>query len=121
MRVVVSWWDLADSGRTIDSLRDYLRDEAVPAWSAVEGLALKLWVADPATGRWGAIMVWEGDEGPRSPLPAHRATQLIGYGPTVRVEFEIEATVEGIPSAAVSAGIGAALTTVPMHVQTGHG
>lgn len=106
MRVVVAWWDLAGSHATIDALRTYLWEEAIDAWSQVEGLALKLWVADRERDRWGAVMVWESDRAGRTGLPAHRAAELIGYGPTSRTEFTVEATVAGSHDLASLAGLG---------------
>ena len=55
-------------------------------------------------------MLWEpGHPGERQPLPPHRAVELIGYPPTERVRFDVEATVEGRHSTPVLAGLGLAL------------
>jgi hypothetical protein len=94
MHAEIVWWDLSESGQTIESLRDYLRDESVPAFSQVAGLRLKIWISDPATSRWGAILLWESEEAARQPLPS-RATALIGSPAVVRLGFDVEATVEG--------------------------
>jgi dihydrophenazinedicarboxylate synthase len=110
MRATIAWWDLSRSGQTIDSLRTYLRDEGVRPWEAVRGLRLKFWVADREGNRWGAVMLWESDGPGDQPLPPHRAAELIGYGPTERVRFDVEATVEGLHSLPGLSGLGPALT-----------
>lgn len=94
MHVVVVWWDLADSAQTIDSLRDYLRGQAVDAYADVPGLRLKLWISDRETNRWGAVLLWESREAAQQPTPS-RAAELIGYPPTEKSAFDVEATVEG--------------------------
>ncbi|MEV6395093.1 hypothetical protein AB0M39_10005 [Streptomyces sp. NPDC051907] len=109
MKATVAWWDLAASEQTIDSLRSYLRDEAVQSWSAVTGLRLKFWIADREGDRWGAVMLWESAEDGEQPLPPHRAVELIGYPPTERVRFDVEAVVEGLFGQSRLSGRGAAL------------
>jgi hypothetical protein len=94
MRTVIVWWDLSDSAQTIGSLRTYLRDESVTAFAEVRGLRLKIWIADPQTNRWGAVLLWESAEAAAQPLPS-RAAALIGYPPTQSHVFDVEATVEG--------------------------
>ena len=97
MKASVTWWDLAESDQTIESLREYLRDGGVDPWASVLGLRLKFWVSDPVGDRWGAVMLWEtDDEEGEQPLPPHQAMELIGYPPTERVRFDVEATVEGV-------------------------
>lgn len=96
MKATISWWDLAGSGQTVDSLRECLRDEGVESWSQVPGLRLKFWMSDPQTDRWGAVMVWDDGADPTAPLPPNRAAELIGRPPTVRLTTEIEAVVEGL-------------------------
>lgn len=95
MKATVAWWDLTDSDQTIDSLRDYLRDEGVRPWESVRGLRLKFWISDRAGNRWGAVMLWESADAREQPLPPHRANELIGYPPSERSTFDVEATVEG--------------------------
>ncbi|AXE22107.1 hypothetical protein C0216_00435 [Streptomyces globosus] len=95
MRATVAWWDLAGSGHSIASLREYLRDEAVDRFAGVEGLRLKFWIADPATERWGAVMLWESAEAAARPL-APRAAELIGRTPVQYTVFDVEAVVEGV-------------------------
>jgi hypothetical protein len=96
--VTIAWWDLTRSDQTIDSLREYLRNEGVRPWASVRGLRLKFWIADSAGNRWGAVMLWESGYPGDQPLPPHRAAELIGYPPTERVRFDVEATIEGIHS-----------------------
>lgn len=110
MRVVVAWWDLSDSEQTIDTLREFLREEGVRPWWSVRGLCLKFWMADRDNDRWGAVMLWESGTDPGQSLPPHRAAELIGYPPTERLVFEVEATIEGIHSMPGLAGLGPALT-----------
>lgn len=109
MKATISWWDLDDSEQTIDSLRAYLRDAGVQPWSTVEGLGLKLWIADHDTNRWGAVMLWESADAAEQPLPPNHANDLIGYPPAQRASFDIEATVEGIRALPTLAGLGPAL------------
>jgi hypothetical protein len=94
VHVVIAWWDLDRSAQTIASLRDFLRDEAVDRFSRVPGLRLKVWISDERTNRWGAVLLWESARGAAAPLPA-RAAELIGYPPTDRHAFDVEATTEG--------------------------
>lgn len=113
MKASITWWDLAESSQTIESLRAYLRDGGVQPWEEVRGLRLKLWVADPVGNRWGAVMIWESDDfGAGQDLPPHRAAELIGYPPTTRVRFDVEATVEGVFSDPVLSGLGAVFAEV---------
>ena len=107
MRVRVVWWDLDGSDSTIEKLREYLRDESVDAFAAVEGLRLKLWLADEERNRWGAVYLWESEEAGRRPLPS-RARQLIGKDPDFEEWFDLEASVEGAFSEAALSRRGAA-------------
>ena len=75
-------------------LRRHLRDEAVDAFADVRGLRFAAWLSDETTERWGAVYVWESREAAEQPLPS-RAGELIGRGPDVGEEFDVEATVEG--------------------------
>ncbi|MFI5756939.1 hypothetical protein [Streptomyces sp. NPDC051569] len=106
MIVTIAWWDLTASEQTIDSLREYLRDEGVGPWTSVKGLRLKFWISDRPGNRWGAVMLWESAGAREQPLPPHRAAELIGYPPTERVRFEVEATVEGEYGEAALSGLG---------------
>ncbi|MFD8462318.1 hypothetical protein ACFV27_25305 [Streptomyces antimycoticus] len=108
MRVMVAWWDLTESDQTVESLRSFLRDEAVDAWSAQRGLVLKFWIADDEHNRWGAVLLWESAEAAAPPHPGS-AAELIGYPPTHRTWFDIEATVEGRHGTPSLLGLGRAL------------
>ncbi|MFB7929727.1 hypothetical protein [Streptomyces sp. NPDC056039] len=98
MKATISWWDLAGSDQTIDSLRDYLRDEGVDPWTEVPGLRLKFWISDRRTNRWGAVMLWDTTADLTVPMPPNRATELIGHPPAVRMMSDVEALVEGAHS-----------------------
>ena len=94
MKAMIAWWDLDDSAQTIDSLRDFLRDEAIDRWSAVHGLCQKFWIADRDANRWGAVQLWSSAQAADQPLST-RAAELIGYPPTHREWFDVEASIEG--------------------------
>jgi hypothetical protein len=107
MIVRIVWWDLAGTGTTIDALREYLRDESVDAFGAVEGLRLKLWIADSDRDRWGAVYLWESREAAGQKLPS-RVREILGKGPDFEEFFELEASVEGAFAEALLARRGAA-------------
>jgi hypothetical protein len=107
MRVVVVWWELDRSEQTIDSMRDYVRNESVDSFAGVHGLRLKIWLTDREANRWGAVYLWESSEAAAQPLPS-RAPELIGYPPTHRLTFDVEATVEGMFTEANLSRLGAA-------------
>ncbi|REE99647.1 hypothetical protein [Thermomonospora umbrina] len=108
MHAVIVWWDLTDSAQTVESLRPFLRDEAVDRFARIPGLRLKFWISDAARQRWGAVLLWESAEAAAVPQ-AQRAAELIGYLPTSVTSFEVEAAVEGPFTAAALAGRGLAL------------
>lgn len=110
MKAMIAWWDLGESEQTIDSLRTFLREEGVRPWREVDGLRLKFWISDRERNRWGAVMLWEMPPSADQALPPHRAAELIGYPPTQRSWFDVEATTEGIHSGRSLAGLGLALT-----------
>jgi hypothetical protein len=85
-------WNLADSLTNVGELREYLKNEAVPAFGDVPGLLFKAWVSDELTERWGAIYVWESAQAAEQPLPS-RARELIGKEPDVVEVFDLEASV----------------------------
>lgn len=95
MTVTISWWDLAGSDATIESLEQDLKSGSLEAWNEVEGLRLKLWIADRENNRWGAVMWWDPDLPADLPLPPNRAAELIGAPPTHRTRFDVVATAEG--------------------------
>lgn len=112
MRTAIVWWDLSESTQTIESLRTYLRAESVAAFAEVPGLRFKMWIADPETNRWGAVLLFETAEAAAQPLPS-RATDLIGYPPTQSHVFDVEATVEGRYDVEQLALRGLAFATTP--------
>lgn len=87
-------WSLADADLSVADLREYLRDESVPAFAEVPGLRLKLWVSDEHTERWGAVYLFESREAADAPMPS-RVRELVGKDPDVVEEFDLEASVEG--------------------------
>ncbi|WP_394617219.1 hypothetical protein JNUCC0626_47735 [Lentzea sp. JNUCC 0626] len=106
MRAVVAWWDLHGTGQTVASLREHLRREGAHAWAAIAGLHHKFWISDSADERWGAVMVWESAEAAEAArergLPPNRASELIGGPPTLRLLFEVEGAVTGLPANSTS-------------------
>jgi hypothetical protein len=110
MRVRVVWWELDGSQATIAELREYLRDESVDAFAQVEGLRLKMWIADEERNRWGAVYLWESEAASRQPLPS-RARQIIGKDPDFEEFFDLEASVEGVFAQAGIARRGAAFAS----------
>lgn len=94
MTVTVAWWDLTGADVTLDVLEADLQD-SVDDWDDVEGLRLKLWVADRENNRWGAVMWWDPHVSPERALPPNRAAELIGRPPTCRAGFDVVATAEG--------------------------
>jgi trans-2,3-dihydro-3-hydroxyanthranilate isomerase len=97
MRVDIAWWELDGSDQTIDSLREHLENGAAGQWAQVAGLRLKIWMADRARNRWGAVMLWESDRPADGPLPPNRAAEMIGRPADHRTRFDIEVVVEGTP------------------------
>ncbi len=108
MKVVIAWWDLDGSPQTIDSLRDFLREEAVERWAGFDGLLLKTWIADRERNRWGAVQLWESAEALAQPLST-RAAELIGRPPTERLVFDLEASTASHHAVGSLLGLGAAL------------
>jgi hypothetical protein len=98
VKATIAWWDLSESGQTIDSLRAQLREEGVEPWAQVSGLLLKFWISDGEKNRWGAVMLWDSTADLTAPLPPNRAAELIGYPPTDRMATDVEAVVEGVHS-----------------------
>ena len=85
-------WSLADSDTTVAELREYVRDEAAPAFADVPGLLFKAWIADEHSERWGAIYVFADADAAEQPLPS-RARELIGKEPDIVEHFDLEASV----------------------------
>jgi hypothetical protein len=111
MRVRLVWWELDSSQASIAELREYLRDESVDAFAEVEGLRLKLWLADEERNRWGAVYLWESEAASRQTLPG-RARAIIGKDPDFEEWFDLEASVEGAFSEALLSRRGAAFAGV---------
>lgn len=109
MRVDVAWWDLRGAEESIESLREHLREGAATPWAEVPGLRLKLWIADPARERWGAIMVWDDERPPTAALPPNLAQARIARPLSERAEFRVEAAVEGQHRRRSLHGLGPAL------------
>lgn len=109
MKAVIAWWDLSQSKSTVDSLREHLQGEGADVWESVQGLILKYWISDANNNFWGAIMIWESENHMKQSLPANRALELIGYPPTVRFAFDIEAYVSGYCSRNILSELGLVL------------
>lgn len=92
MIVRIALWSLADSPTTVAELREYIRTEAVDAFTDFPGLLFKAWISDDATERWGAVYVFEHAEAAEQELPS-RARELIGKAPEILDVFDLEATV----------------------------
>ncbi len=92
-------WRLDETARaTLPELRLYVEEEALDAFSDVEGLRYKAWLSDEPAGGWpryGAFCLWETPAAAQGPQPS-RSPQLIGRGPDIIEEFDVEATVVGI-------------------------
>ncbi|HEY0636615.1 MAG TPA: hypothetical protein VGD67_03125 [Pseudonocardiaceae bacterium] len=112
MYATIVLWNLSRSEQTAASLRAYLRDYAVDAYAAVEGLRQKVWVSStgPEGEEWGAIYLWESEElAYGRPPGVSRVVELIGYRPTRRMYFSVEAAVDGPAGGpALAAGLGLA-------------
>ncbi|MFF8599699.1 hypothetical protein ACF065_12070 [Streptomyces sp. NPDC015232] len=107
MYVSIVLWNLKNSKATVESLREYLRDYAVDAFSTLRGMKLKTWFADAEKGYWGAVYLWDGVN-MQDPLSVSKAIELIGYPPTTTSVFAVEAIAEGISVIDSFAGIGRA-------------
>lgn len=107
MYVRMVLWDMSDSAVTIEELRSYLAAESVDAFSAIEGLVLKMWVGNPAENLWGAIYLWESREASQQTLPS-KARRMIGKEPDRVMEFDLEASAQGVTGVTGLARLGAA-------------
>jgi hypothetical protein len=119
MYVSIVIWNLARSDATVESLRAYLRDYAVDAFSTLEGMRLKTWIADSERGYWGAVYLWDGPDLGDS-LSVSRAIEIIGYPPTTTAVFAVEAIAEGRSLIESFAGIGRAFEGVPPEPGAAH-
>jgi hypothetical protein len=95
MKVIIAWWKLDNSDQTIDSLRQHLKKEGIDAWKSIDGMYLKFWISDRENNLWGAVILWETAHYMNQQLPPNLAAQLIGYPPTLRFSFDLEASIEG--------------------------
>lgn len=95
MTLTIAWWDLTDADVTIETLEQDLRS-SIHAWNQVEGLHVKLWIADRDKNRWGAVMWWGTRADSAMDLPPNRAAELIGFPPTHRSKFDVIGTATGI-------------------------
>jgi hypothetical protein len=106
-------WDLSHSEQTVDSLRDYLRDYAVAAYTELPGLRQKVWVSStgPEGETWGAVYLWDDWERAYGRPPGvSRVVELIGYPPTSRTYFSVEA---GVGAGLAGLGLAFAAESVP--------
>lgn len=95
MKAIIAWWKLDDSQQNIESLCNRLMTEGMSAWKKVKGLHLKYWLSNKEHNLWGAIMIWDSVDAMRQSLPPNWAMELIGYPPTLRIIFDIDAMVNG--------------------------
>lgn len=109
MYLSIVMWDLKKSEATVESLRDYLRDYAVDAYSELEGMRLKAWFSDAGRQLWGAVYLWDRPEQMPGLYKVSRVVDLIGYPPTSVGGFALEATAEGRSVHETLAGLGIAL------------
>ncbi len=98
LTALLVFWDLSQgSNATFEELRDYLLETSIPRFERLEGLRQKTWISDPASGKWGALYLFDQrsqaqaiiDHLPESPVVA-----LTGRTPTAQL-FDLEAVVEG--------------------------
>lgn len=94
MKATISWWNLDQSTQTIDSMRAHLTEEGVASWEALRGMHSKFWISDRANNLWGAVVLWDSVDAMRQSLPPNRATELIGYPPSLRSVFDVEVLIE---------------------------
>jgi len=97
--VRIALWNLADSDVTVEHLRQYIRDDAMPAFETVHGLLFKAWVSHENSERWGVVDVFESAEAADQPLP-YRARELIGRDADIVEVFDVEATIAIAPQLA---------------------
>ncbi len=91
-------WDLsAGSDATFEELRDYLRERSIPRFEQLDGLRQKTWISDPASGKWGALYLFD-ERGQAQAVIDHLSASpvvtLTGRTPTAQL-FDVEAVVEG--------------------------
>lgn len=111
MYISIVIWNLEKSDATVESLREYLRDYAVEAFSTLKGMRMKTWFADAEKGYWGAVYLWDGVN-MENPLSVSKAIDIIGYPPTSTSVFAVEAIAEGVSAIESFAGVGRAFEEV---------
>jgi hypothetical protein len=89
-------WDLSSSDATVESLREYLNDYAVDAYSQLAGMRMKVWFANPAQQVWGAVYLWDSMQYAHGITTVSKAIELIGYPPTSVSVFPVEAVAKGL-------------------------
>lgn len=104
-------WDLSSgSNATFEDLRGYLRDRSIPRFEQLEGLRQKTWISDPASGKWGALYLFE-ERGQAQAVVDHLGESpvvgLTGRMPVAQM-FDVEAVVEGQHSGVDLLGAGLA-------------
>ena len=91
-------WDLsAGSNATFEELRDYLRERSIPRFEQLAGLRQKTWISDPASGKWGALYLFDERSQAQAVidhLSESPVVTLTGRTPTAQL-FDVEAVVEG--------------------------
>lgn len=111
MYISIVIWNLEKSDATVETLREYLRDYAVEAFSTLKGMRMKTWFADAEKGYWGAVYLWDGVN-MENPLSVSKAIDIIGYPPTSTSVFAVEAIAEGDSVIESFAGVGRAFEDV---------
>lgn len=94
----LSLWRLGGDARaSLAELRLHVEEDAVYAHEDVPGLRWQAWLSDEAggTSRFAAISLWERPDAALAPSP-ERSADLIGRGPDIVEEFDVEATVAGL-------------------------
>ena len=91
-------WDLSrGSNATFEELRTYLRERSIPRFEQLDGLRQKTWISDPASGKWGALYLFD-ERGQAQAVIDHLGESpvvaLTGRTPTAQL-FDVEAVVEG--------------------------
>ncbi|GLF97400.1 hypothetical protein [Streptomyces yaizuensis] len=109
MYVKIVMWDLKNSEATVESLREYLRDYAVDAYSTLDGMRFKAWFSNSERQLWGAFYLWDSPDQQGGMFQVSRAIDIIGYPPTSVGGFALEAIAEGKSVHDELAGLGVAL------------
>ncbi|MFE3824872.1 hypothetical protein [Streptomyces sp. NPDC059092] len=94
MKAMIAWWDLTESQQNPATLREFIREEE-KRWADIPGLLLKIWISDPSSGRWGAVLLWESEGAAKSAVLPRSPAELIGHPLDFRAWFDVEAIVGG--------------------------